>query len=261
MKPFIVLSLTLAVFSFVLSEWISPYTSTAAEYLYKIKIKREEVAQVYFKNNRIWFKRNNVICNIDLYDAKKDTIKGITILELTDDYLVKKRYDVREGAFRDGAWYFMDVTERTFDSNGIVSKKVHSQLKDLIQESPSIFKVIEKNPEDMSYEELSHYIAKLKADGHDVKRYLVDLYNKLALPFINVIMVFAAFSVGLRYVKTKHVSQGIIAGIILGACYYFVHSVSLSLGYSEIFPPMFAAWFSNFFFVATGVIGVVTLRT
>lgn len=260
MKPLLAFSLVLVVLSFVLAEWIIPFTSSASDYLYRVKIKGEE-AKVFFKNNSIWFKRNNVIYNIDFFDAKKDMIKGLTVLELSETFSVNKRYDAQEGVFKDNAWYFKNVTERTFDEKGLVAKKTYEQFKDLFREPPSIFKTADKNPEDMGYQELSRYIRRLQRDGHDIKRYLVDLYDKIAFPFINLIMVFAAFSVGLRYMKTKHISIGIFSGILLGACYWVFHSISLSLGYSEIFPPLFAAWFSNLLFISSGVIGIVTLRT
>jgi lipopolysaccharide export system permease protein len=260
MKPFLAFSLVLVVLSFALAEWIIPFTSSASDYLYRVKIKGEE-AKVFFKNNSIWFKRNNVIYNIDFFDVKKDTIKGLTVLELSDTFSVKKRYDAKEGIFKDNAWYFKNVTERTFDENGLMAIKTYEQFKDLLQEPPSIFKTADKSPEDMGYRELSRYVRRLHRDGHDIKRYLVDLYDKIAFPFINLIMVFTAFSVGLRYMKTKHISIGIFSGILLGALYWFFHSISLSLGYSEIFPPLFAAWFSNLLFISSGVIGIVTLRT
>lgn len=260
MKPLLAFSLLLIVLSFVLAEWVIPFTSSASDNLYRVKIKGEE-ARVFFKNNSIWFKRNNVIYNIDLFDEKKDIIKGLTVLELSETFSVNKRYDAKEGVFKDNSWYFTNVTERTFDTKGLVARKDYGQFKDLLREPPSIFKIADKNPEDMGYQELSRYIKRLQRDGHDVKRYLVDLYDKIAFPFINLIMVFAAFSVGLRYSKTKHISIGILSGILLGACYWVFHSVSLSLGYSEIFPPLFAAWFSNLIFISSGVIGIVTLRT
>ena len=100
----------------------------------------------------------------------------------------------------------------------------------------------------MSYRELERYIEKLKRNGHDVRRYMVDLDNKLSFPFINVIMVLAAFSVGLRYSKTKNVSRGIFSGICLGFSYWGFHSIALSFGYKEAFPPLFAAWLSNMLF-------------
>jgi lipopolysaccharide export system permease protein len=260
MKPLVAFSMALVLFSFVLTEWIVPVMANATEYIYRIKIKKEE-SNVFFKNDRIWFKRGNVISNIDFFDTKKDIIKGLTVLELSENYSIKRRFDAKEGIYRDGAWIFTDVSERTFGKEGITSKKTYRQLKNLIQEPPSVFKVVEKSPEEMGYKELSKYIGRLRLDGHDVKRYLVDLYSKISFPFINLIMVLAAFSVGLRYSKTKHISKGILSGMSLGICYWLLHSVSLSLGYSEIFPPLFAAWFSNFMFFSFGVIGIVTLRT
>lgn len=248
------------VISFIFSEWVIPKAAHASDFLYQVKIKKEE-SYVYFKNDRIWFKRNNWINNIDYFDNKLDKIKGLTVIELAPDYTIKRRFDAKEGVWKDGSWTFYNVSERSFGTNGFISKKTYSAMRNLIQEPPAVFKIAEKNPEEMGYGELSRYIKRLKLDGHDVRRYLVDLYNKIAFPFINLIMVFAAFSVGLRYSKTKHISKGIFAGMSLGIFYWFLHSVSLSLGYSEIFPPLFAAWFSNLIFFSFGIIGIVTLRT
>ena len=260
MKPFIGFSILLVLLSFVLTEWVVPLSANASNYIYQVKIKGEET-HVFIKNDRIWFKRDNRICNIDYYDTKKDIIKGLTVLELNPDFSVKQRTDAVEGKWQDGTWRFTGISIRTFGQNGYITKTSYPAMSNIITEPPSVFKVIERDPEEMSYRELRRYISRLKEDGHDVRRYLVDLYNKLAFPFINLIMVFAAFSVGLRYAKTKHVSKGIFSGILVGALYWLFHSVSLSLGYSEIFPPLFSAWFSNLLFIASGVIGIVTLKT
>ncbi len=260
MKPFVIISLVLAGFSFLLSEWVIPTASTGSEYVYRVKIKKEE-PNVFVKNDRIWFKREYTISNIDYFDTKKDLIKGLTVLELGSDYTIRRRYDAREGVWREGAWVFSDVVERTFDENGKVTRKTYKSLRNLLHEPPAVFKVAERNPEEMGYKELSKYIMRLQRDGHDIRRYLVDLYNKVAFPFINLVMVFAAVSVGFRYTKTRNIARGVFMGICLGILYWFFHSVSLSLGYSEIFPPLFAAWFSNLVFLSAGIVGVMTLRT
>jgi len=260
MLPFIGLSIILALFSFSISEWVKPFSSQASEYIYRVKIKKEE-PYVFLKNDKIWFKRGNLIHNIDHYDQKKDTIIGLSVIELSDEYAIQKKIDAEKGQWLNDSWTFYNVIERRFDREHIVEKKIYKELKDIIKENPSVFKVTERNPEDMSYRELSRYIKRLKRDGHDVRRYLVDLYNKISFPFINLIMVFAAFSVGLRYVKTKHISRGILTGITLGILYWFFHHISLSFGYSDIFPPVFAAWVANILFFSFGLIGIVTLRT
>jgi lipopolysaccharide export system permease protein len=260
MKPLLCLSLVLVVLSFILSEGVIPLASSAADYVYQVKIKQEQ-SYVYFKNDKIWFKRGNTVANIDFYDVKKDVIKGLTLLEMTPKYAITKRTDAREGVWTQGEWIFSDVIERTFTNDGIASKQVYKELKDIIKEPPSVFKIVEKDPEEMSYRELERYINRLKRNGHDIRRYLVDLHSKIAFPFINLVMVLVGFSVGLRYAKTKHISKGIFTGILLGVLYWFFHTISLALGYKEIFPPLFAAWLSNLLFVSFGVMGIVTLRT
>jgi lipopolysaccharide export system permease protein len=260
MKPFIAFAFALIIFSFIIAEWIMPYAANAAEYLYRVKIKKED-SYVHFKNNRIWFKKDNILSNIDFFDAKKDTITGLTIIELADDFTIKKRIDAMEGTWKDSAWLFTTVIERTFGDNAIQSKKVYSEMKGLINETPAMLKVGQRNPEEMGYKDLLRYIHRLKREGHDVRRYLVDLHNKMAFPFINLIMVFVAFSVGLRYTKTKHIAKGILVGVCVGILYWFIHNICLSFGYAETFPPFFAAWLSNMLFFSLGIIGVITLRT
>jgi lipopolysaccharide export system permease protein len=260
MKPFLCLSLVLVLLSFVLSEWAIPLTSSTADYIYQVKIKQEQ-SFVYFKNDKIWFKRGNTVANIDFYDTKKDVIKGLTFLELSPTYAITRRIDARQGVWTHGEWVFSDVIERGFTGDGIASKQLYPELKGIIKEPPSVFKIVEKNPEEMSYKELKRYINRLKRNGHDTRRYLVDLHSKIAFPFINLVMVLAGFSVGLRYAKTKHIAKGVFTGILVGILYWFFHNISLALGYKEIFPPLFAAWISNFLFVSLGGIGVVTLRT
>lgn len=260
MKPFIGFASALIIISFIIAEWIMPYSANTADYLYRVKIKKED-SYVHFKNDRIWFKRNNILSNIDYYDAKKDVIKGLTVIELTEDFAIKKRIDAKEGVWKDSSWTFKQVIERTFGDNIIQTKKVHAEMKGLIKETPVMLKVGDKNPEEMGFKDLQKYIRRLKRDGHDVRRYLVDLYNKIAFPFINLIMVFVAFSVGLRYTKTKHVAKGILVGVCVGILYWFVHNICLSFGYAETFPPFFAAWLSNMLFFFLGIIGIVTLRT
>lgn len=260
MKPFLACACGLIIFSFIIAEWIMPYAANAADYLYRVKIKKED-SYVHFKNDRIWFKRNNILHNIDYYDVKKDIIRGLTVIELADDFAIKKRIDAKEGVWKDSQWTFTTVMERTFVDNIIRSKNVYPEVKGLLKEPPTTLKVGNKNPEEMGYNDLLKYIRRLKRDGHDVRRYLVDLYNKMAFPFINLIMVFVAFSVGLRYSKTKHIAKGILIGVCVGILYWFIHNICLSFGYAETFPPLFAAWLSNMVFFSLGIIGVVTLRT
>jgi lipopolysaccharide export system permease protein len=260
MKPLISFSLALVILSFSLSEWVIPLTSSLGERIYTVKIKQEQT-YVEFKNDKIWLKREHTISSIDLFDFRTEEVRGLSVFELADDYSIRRRFDAKRGKWTGASWVFSDVVERRFKNGMIESKVVHATLPGLISEPPSVFKIADKSPDEMSYRELERYIDKLRRNGHDVKRYMVDLYDKISFPFINVIMVLAAFSVGLRYAKAKNVSKGVFFGICLGMAYWFIHSIALSFGYSERFPPLFAALFSNMLFFAFGIIGIMTVKT
>ncbi|MCX7857523.1 MAG: LPS export ABC transporter permease LptG [Deltaproteobacteria bacterium] len=259
-RPLLYLSFILSLATFFVSEWISPEAYKISEYLFRVRIKKEE-PYISVKNDRIWIKRGNIISKIDLFDTKTDTMKGVTVIELSPEYKIKRRIDAQEGFYTENRWVLKDAVERIFDEDGISKKISYSSLPGLILEPPQSFKNIQKNPDEMSFNELSNYIERLKNNGYDVRRYMVDLYNKIAFPFINFIMVTLACSIGLRYSKIRHISRGIFLGIVVGASYWFIHSLCLSLGYSEIFPPFFSAWLTNILFFSSGTIGILTLRT
>lgn len=258
-RPLFYLSCLLTILTFFLKESFAPQAYRVSEFIYKVKIKKEEPF-ISVKNDRIWLKKGNKIARIEYLDAKKELMKEITVLELSPDYTIKKRFDAKEGIFTGSTWVFTDVVERIFEENGSAEKKYYPLLLGLVSEPPDTFRNLERNPEEMSFKELNGYIERLRENGYNAKKYLVDLYNKISFPFINVIMVMIACSIGLRYSKARNIARGLFSGIVIGASYWFFHSVCLSLGYSEIFPPVFSAWLTNIVFFSTGIIGILTLR-
>ncbi|MCS7280496.1 MAG: LPS export ABC transporter permease LptG [Desulfobacterota bacterium] len=259
-RPLLYLALILTFVNFFVSEFVSAEGLKVSEHIFRARIKKEE-AFISYKNDGIWIKKGNVISKIDLFDGRDDTVKGVTVIELSDGYRIKRRFDAKEGFFSGEKWILKDVIERNFDESGVLSKKVHTSLSGLIHEPPQAFKNVQRNPDEMSIKELLAYIKRLKENGYSVKRYMVDIHNKVSFPFVNVVMVTLACSIGFRYSKSKQISYGIFLGLVIGASYWLIHSLSLSLGYSEIFPPIFSAWLTNLLFFSSGIIGVLTLRT
>ena len=62
------------------------------------------------------------------------------------------------------SWTFHNVVERRFRNDGIESKVVHQSLSGLISEPPSVIKIADKNPEEMSYAELQRYIRQAETE-------------------------------------------------------------------------------------------------
>ena len=171
MKPLLFFSLVLVVLSSLFRSG-SYRTPLPRRSTCRVKIKEDPTYGL--QEDKIWFKRGNQMCNIDFYDIKKDEIRGLTVLELSSAFTVQKRYDAKTGVWKGddkkGQWLFTDVVERTFRNDGIESRTLHKTMAGIITESPSVFKIVDKGPEEMSYRELERYMTKLQRNGHDVRR-------------------------------------------------------------------------------------------
>jgi lipopolysaccharide export system permease protein len=106
--------------------------------------------------------------------------------------------------------------------------------------------------EELSFTTLREYIQKVTSEGYDATVYCVDLYAKLALPFVCIIMSLLGIGIALR----SNVNDGVVLGVAYGIgasfLYWIVMSFCMSLGYGGMLPPFLAAWSANFIFIALG---------
>ena len=134
------------------------------------------------------------------------------------------------------------------DSSGrIIGEPEFYEEKQLdIEETPAEFKKRRHQTEFMSFGELKEYIERLSFEGGATIRNLkVDLNQKAALPFVNLIVVLVATRRG-----GALVGVGISVAIVFG--YYAVMSVSLALGKAGFIHPILAAWLTNIIFAVLG---------
>ena len=122
------------------------------------------------------------------------------------------------------------------------------------------FTHIQKPVAAMSYLELSEYVRKLEAAGFHAKKYLVELYAKLAFPLVNLIMVLVAIPFALQAPRsTRLVGVGLAIAIMVG--YVVVHQAAVALARADLLPPILAAWTANVIFLGLGLSLFVRART
>lgn len=258
LRPVFLFSFLLAVVSLLAEEFFIPFSLRHADYVYRVKVKGEQ-PYVFIKDDEIWVRKGNIVANIELFDGKNDRMAGLTLIEIGRDFSLLRRIDAKEAIWETTGWRLLNAVERRF-RDGNVEKRVFEETSGLAGTPPSVFKIVRKGPEEMGIRELRRYIGRLKEGGHDTGRYLVDLYNKVSFPFINLVMVLIGTALGLRYKKTTHISLGIFLGLSAGFVYWVLHSFSLALGYAEIFPALFSSFFSSLLLSLLGTIGILTLR-
>ena len=106
--------------------------------------------------------------------------------------------------------------------------------------------------EEMSYGELSAYIREVETEGYSATSYRVDLYAKIAFPFVCVIMSMLGAGLALWRNRQEGLAGSTFYGIVWAFFYWTLYSFCLSLGYGGMLLPVVAVWTSNVVFFCLG---------
>lgn len=257
--PLMAISGFLVLISFLNQELIMPYTSQRAEYTETIRIKRKKGKRL-LKQDRFWYRSEDTICNIDLFEHESNTLKGITLYFFDRQFNLVKRIDAASGKWIVNRWQFYDLVIRRFHSDGSMDLEVADEKIIPLKESPDDFKTARREPEEMSYAELKAYIAKIERAGYKIPEYVPYLYAKISFPFICLIMPLLAIPFALRVGRGGGIAWGVGLSVIIGFAHFALFNFSLSLGRGELLPPLLSAWAANIIFATLGVYLLLHVR-
>ncbi|MBN2398676.1 MAG: LPS export ABC transporter permease LptG [Deltaproteobacteria bacterium] len=262
--PVIVVSLMICIATFLLSEFITPYTNQRAKYIKLIEVqKREELGS--FKQDEIWYRGEKGIYNFSVFDPLTSTLKGIRIHFFAPDdrggIQLTQRIDAREAVWKGGEWVFKDLLVTSFTPEGIPSIERTASRAIPLPEKPSDFTAVQKDTEEMGLLELSRFTEKIRSEGYETTRYRTDMHGKIAFPLVSVILAILGVSFSLKSERSGGIAQSIGLGIIIGFSYWIVFAFAISLGRAGTLPPVLAAWAANLLFGLAAAIMFTRVRT
>jgi len=127
-------------------------------------------------------------------------------------------------------------------------------------EPPVYFKTDDPDADRMTYGELKGYITELQASGYHVIPYKVALQQKLAFPFVAIIMTLLAVPFAVTTGRSGAI-YGIGVGLVLAIIYRTALSLFGALGSGGWVDPTLAAWAPNILFAAAAGYLLLTVRT
>ena len=247
--------------TFFCQEVILPGSNQAAIY-YKRIIDGKKPGK-NLRQNRIWFwGSGNRVFNIQLMDAKRQEVRGVTFYQLDAQFQMVHRVDAKRAVYRNDTWYLYNGVERFFSGDGFkkVTFQEFEQKQFTIPEGFEDIFAMQKQPEEMTYQELLKYIERLQGAGYRVDKYLVDLHTKISMPFIIFIMALIGVSFAVKIDKSGRLFN-VGLGLLISFICWIVTTIGISLGHMGLFPPMVAAWIGNVLFLMLGAYLFVTIPT
>jgi len=113
---------------------------------------------------------------------------------------------------------------------------------------------VAKRSEEMGFNELRAYIRRIESEGYDATSQRVDLYSKLAFPFVCLLMSMIGTGIAIRGKLKEGIPVSIVYGLGVAFLYWVFYSFSVSLGRGEMLPPLLAVWAPNFVFLCLGAL-------
>ncbi|MFH0926507.1 MAG: LPS export ABC transporter permease LptG [bacterium] len=258
--PFIVLGLVICIGNFVLNEIVIPPSAMIMDY--NEKLLRGRAVQQPLTQNKIWYvSKDNTIYNIQLIDRQRSVMEGVTILKLDNKFRLIERIDAKSAVWdEEKKWELKDGFLRKFFDRAKMGAESFNSKSLTLDESINDFQQVEKEPEAMSFKELSQYIKRLKNCGYGYDQYLVDLHIKISIPFASLIMIIIGIPFGLKF-KKGSIAVSLVMCILIAFSYWIILAITIPLGRANRINPFLAAWLANFLFAAVGGCFFTTIKS
>jgi lipopolysaccharide export LptBFGC system permease protein LptF len=123
-----------------------------------------------------------------------------------------------------------------------------------LKETPDDLTAVHHDADDLSYASLKREIRDLRKKGIDTTEATVDLWLKVAVPFVSLVMALVAIPLASRRSRSSGVAASVGTAMAVGFSYWVVLALTTSLGHSGVLPAPVAAWSANVIFAVVGQI-------
>ncbi len=258
--PVLLLGLAIACAAGLFQELALPRINELAETVDRVKIKGELPRHLQSRQ-RLWLRSSDTrFFRVELLNPATNDLYGVTVLELDGTFRLFNRLDARRAHWTPEGWVLTEGAFREIGTDGKVQTVPFTRTALVLPERIDDFTEAQRPVTAMSFLELRDYVIRLEAAGFRIKKYLVDLYSKLALPLANLVMVLVAIPFALQAPRGGRLFGAALAIAILAA-YLVVHYVALAFARADLLPPLLAAWTANVIFLGLGVSFFLRART
>ncbi len=249
--PLLVINILICLFAYWLGDRVVPLAAQKKNYIWYIEIRDKPGLYSTVKRDKIWYRSDNTIFNIQTLNPSDNSAQGITLYYFDQEgeliQLIKAKLVKMVG----NSWELIDgnVTLFAQESSFPVTQKFESKtvkvsddLEDIQTSAPS--------SDVLTLKELKKIIQKNKQAGLDYLKFDIDYHTKTSFPFAGFILAL----IGIPFTVQKSRGGGNMLNTAMAVgiafAYWVVYSSCVSIGKNGVMPAVVAAWLPN-------VIGVV----
>ncbi len=252
MSPLLGLGVLLGILLMIANLSFIPTSNRQSGLIKQVKIEKKNPV-AYFKQEKVWLRLDSRnFFNIQVIEPNRDVMHGVSLYQLSADFVMQKILEAKEMRFQNGQWVMFDGVERSFLPGRLLRTTPFEEMSVTLNRVPQDFQGVIPEEDELTFTELNHYRKRLEEGGSSANAYSVEMAMRTALPFTGLVMILLGIPLGLQGRAQAGLSKGIGLCLVVALAYWFVLSLSLSLGKAGILHPIFAAWLANLTFLGFG---------
>jgi lipopolysaccharide export system permease protein len=243
-RPVLWIGFGMSLLMFVSNETVIPWSNWRSQEIQDYEICPNS-ERAYIKRDQIWMRSPTGITHIGKFTEDKPALEKITIIRWDRSFHFRERIYADKAKWWRDHWILAGVNRAYPNPSGGFVRKVIPTMNGagLLNKTPSDFRQVERLTIWMNLTQLSAYIDKLKEEGKPVTKYLVDWHDKIAFPFVCLIMAALGVPFAIKAgPRSSGVAYGLAISVGIAFAYWVVHTLSLGLGHGGYLPPIVAAW-------------------
>ncbi len=214
---------------------------------------RERKARSEYRRNFYYFSDPWTVYRFQEFGTHPQRTKNVSRDSFRGDGAISEHITAEKMDYSDDGWRFINGSVRQFGPEGMDSSFSYDTLPaPTLTASPDQMVARIKRIEEMSYWELEDAIQQAQRRGEKVHNYLSSLHFKIALPFMNFIVILLGVSITARAGR-KGATVLFGVGLLITFAYWAMARVMLAFGENGLLNPLVAAWGANVLFSILGI--------
>jgi LPS export ABC transporter permease LptF/LPS export ABC transporter permease LptG len=259
--PIIVLASAAGFGAFLVQERVVPASHARAQAVWSAIHDLPARSSSYLNRHWILAGSGDRIYHYDIFEPGTSTLGRLSVFEIdAGRWALARRIFAEKASFEGNDLVYQDGWIRDFTASAGLSFVRTGRGRLAAAGDQGAFEEPWKEPLQMTLRDLRRYAAEVRGMGFPAIRLRAEAAQKIALPFVSLIMALLAIPFGFRMGR-KGTLVGVGTSVVIAMAYWGTFAVFRSLGGAGVLTPFLGAWGANILFGLGGLVGLLRLRT
>ena len=228
---------------FFITNTIAPMAMHAHYEYEDTQIKKIPSRFSQVRNQRVWYRNQDVLYNVGYFDLEKNKLYDATIYTFDDQFHVAQMIQAKSADWNGQNWILKDGVVSLTDTRleAPVTESFNTRSTRLIEE-PKTLKRSEFNAETMTQSELRSTIQRYKALGINTAKWEVTFQSRYSFYLIGFVFDFFAVPAAFRFRRAGGLGRDGLFVSIVCLVYWLLYNFGVNMGQTGKLSPVTAAW-------------------